>query len=84
MDDTEEDNIKQPLHGNAGGMKVTEAYAFFTQATIPNFVNLEHSSAVGEDELLYEPSVVLVQQNHGHYNIHKSRKQQPGCDWSDG
>lgn len=67
MDDTEEDleeaDSKQPLRGG-GGVHSEAAYAFFTQVNIPNFVSLDHSSAVGEDELLYEPSVVLVQQDH--------------------
>lgn len=77
MDDTEEDLeeavSKQPLHGRAGGVKPEGAYAFFTQVNIPNFVSLDHSSAVGEDTLLYEPSVVLVQQDQrpdAHCNIH--------------
>lgn len=68
MGDTEEDLelavSKQPLHGHAAGVKADGAYAFFTQITIPHLVSLDHSSAVGEDELLYEPSVVLVQQDH--------------------
>lgn len=60
----EEAVSKQLLHGKAGGIKAEGAYAFFTQVNIPNFVNLDHGSAVGEDERLYEPLVVLVQQDH--------------------
>lgn len=60
----EEAVSKQLFHGKAGGIKAEGAYAFFTQVNIPNFVNLDHGSAGGEDERLYEPLVVLVQQDH--------------------
>lgn len=46
--------------------------AFFSQFNIPNFVNLDRSSSLGEDDLLYEPSVVLEQQSHSrdaHFEI---------------
>lgn len=46
---------------------------FFSQFNIPNFVNLDRSSSLGEDDLLYEPSVVLEQQSHSrdaHFHIH--------------
>lgn len=46
--------------------------AFFSQFNIPNFVNLDRSSSLGEDDLLYEPSVVLGQQSHSrdaHFDI---------------
>uniref|UniRef100_A0A673CUA4 Melanocortin-2 receptor accessory protein 2A-like n=1 Tax=Sphaeramia orbicularis TaxID=375764 RepID=A0A673CUA4_9TELE len=47
--------------------------AFLSHFNIPNFVNLEHSSTLGEDDLLYEPSVILQRQSHsqnGHCDIH--------------
>lgn len=71
MDNTED--LKQPLHGHADGVKPEWAYVLFTQVNVPNFVSLDHSSAVGEDKLQYEPSVVLVQQDHrpdAHCDIH--------------
>lgn len=45
---------------------------FFSQFNIPNFVNLDRSSSLGEDDLLYEPSVVLEQQSHSrdaHFDV---------------
>lgn len=77
MSDTEEDLeqavSKQPLHGHVGGVKADGAYAFFTQVNIPNLVSLDPGSAVGEDEVLCEPSVMLVQRAHrpgAHCDIH--------------
>ncbi|KAG7239680.1 hypothetical protein INR49_028616 [Caranx melampygus] len=46
---------------------------FLSHFNIPNFVNLEHSSALGEDDLPYEPSVILEHQSHSqdaHSDIH--------------
>lgn len=50
---------KQPLRGRAGGVTAEDDLVFFTQFNIPNFVSLEKSSQLGEEELLYEPSAVL-------------------------
>ncbi|XP_072306875.1 melanocortin-2 receptor accessory protein 2-like [Eucyclogobius newberryi] len=47
--------------------------SFVSQFTIPNFVNLEHASALGEEDLLYEPSVTLERKAHAqelHCDIH--------------
>lgn len=46
--------------------------AFFSQFNIPNFVSLDQSLSLGEDDLLYEPSVVLEHQSHSrdaHFDI---------------
>uniref|UniRef100_A0A3B3THA7 Melanocortin 2 receptor accessory protein 2b n=1 Tax=Poecilia latipinna TaxID=48699 RepID=A0A3B3THA7_9TELE len=37
--------------------------AFLSHFSIPNFVNLDHGSTLGEDDLLYEPSVILESQS---------------------
>uniref|UniRef100_A0A3Q3FZG1 Melanocortin 2 receptor accessory protein 2b n=1 Tax=Labrus bergylta TaxID=56723 RepID=A0A3Q3FZG1_9LABR len=45
----------------------------FSHFNIPNFVNLEQSSNLGEEDLLYEPSVILERQAHSqdtHCDIH--------------
>lgn len=57
--DLEEVVSKQPLHGRAGDVTAEDDYVYFTQFNIPNFVSLEPSSELGEEELLYEPSAVL-------------------------
>lgn len=57
--DLEEVVSKQPLHGRAGDVMAEDDYVYFTQFNIPNFVSLEPSSELGEEELLYEPSAVL-------------------------
>uniref|UniRef100_A0A3Q3X314 Melanocortin 2 receptor accessory protein 2b n=1 Tax=Mola mola TaxID=94237 RepID=A0A3Q3X314_MOLML len=63
-EDTEEEQGDQPLKGLVEENKADGDCAFFPHFNIPNFVNLEHSSALGEDDLLYEPSVILEQQSH--------------------
>ncbi|TNM94871.1 hypothetical protein fugu_017630 [Takifugu bimaculatus] len=60
---------KQPLHGRAGDVTAEDDYVFFTQFNIPNFVSLEQSSELGEEELLYEPSAVL-ERREAHCDIH--------------
>lgn len=63
MDDMEEDAEEagehQPLKGLIEESKIDRECAFFSHFNIPNFVNLEHSSTLGEDDLLCEPSVIL-------------------------
>lgn len=63
MDEMEEDT-EEPLKGLVEETKADGDCAFFPHFNLPNFVNLEHSSALGEDDLLYEPSVILEQQSH--------------------
>uniref|UniRef100_A0A3Q3XB69 Melanocortin 2 receptor accessory protein 2b n=1 Tax=Mola mola TaxID=94237 RepID=A0A3Q3XB69_MOLML len=63
-EDTEEEQGDQPLKGLVEENKADGDCAFFPHFNIPNFVNLEHSSALGEDDLLYEPSVILEQSHH--------------------
>ncbi|RVE55748.1 hypothetical protein OJAV_G00229250 [Oryzias javanicus] len=48
-----------PLNGLMEESRMERERAFLSQFNIPNFVNLEHSSTLGEDDLVYEPSVVL-------------------------
>lgn len=64
-EDLEEVVSKQPLRGRAA----EDHYVFFTQFNIPNFVSLEQSSELGEEELLYEPSAVL-ERREAHCDIH--------------
>lgn len=63
-EDVEEAGGDQPLRELLGEGKTDKECAFFSHFNIPNFVNLEHSSTLGEDDLLYEPSVVLEHQPH--------------------
>ncbi|KAI3364240.1 hypothetical protein L3Q82_011044 [Scortum barcoo] len=63
-EDAEEAEVRQPLSGLIEESKTDRECAFFSHYNIPNFVNLEHSSALGEDDLLYEPSVILERQSH--------------------
>lgn len=63
-EDAEEAGGEQPLNGPTEENKTEKDCVFFPQFNIPNFVNLEHSSTLGEDDLLYEPSVILEQQSH--------------------
>lgn len=46
--------------------KSDRACAFVSHFNIPNFVSMEHSSTLGEDDLLYEPSVTLERQARSH------------------
>uniref|UniRef100_A0A3P9NIV8 Melanocortin 2 receptor accessory protein 2b n=1 Tax=Poecilia reticulata TaxID=8081 RepID=A0A3P9NIV8_POERE len=43
--------------------------AFLSHFSIPNFVNLDPGSTLGEDDLLYEPSVILERQSQAHNDI---------------
>ncbi|KAE8286774.1 Melanocortin-2 receptor accessory protein 2A [Larimichthys crocea] len=63
-EDVEEAEGHQPLNGLIEESKTDRECAFFSHFNIPNFVNLEHSSTLGEDDLLYEPSVILERQSH--------------------
>ncbi|XP_070782348.1 melanocortin-2 receptor accessory protein 2A-like [Enoplosus armatus] len=70
-EDVEEAGGHQPLKGLIEESKTERECAFFSHFNIPNFVNLEHSSTLGEDDLLYEPSVILERQSHdAHCDIH--------------
>ncbi len=72
-EDAEEAGGHQPLNGLIEESKTDRECAFFSHYNIPNFVNLEHSSTLGEDDLLYEPSVILERQSHSqdaHCDIH--------------
>ncbi|XP_034555746.1 melanocortin-2 receptor accessory protein 2A-like [Notolabrus celidotus] len=72
-DDMEEAGRHQPLSGLIEEGKVDRESAFFSQFNIPNFVNLDHSSNLGEDDLLYESSAILEHHSHSqgaHCDIH--------------
>lgn len=72
-EDGEEAGGHQPLNGLIEESTTDRECAFFSHYNIPNFVNLEHSSTLGEDDLLYEPSVILERQSHSqdaHCDIH--------------
>ncbi|XP_059213012.1 melanocortin-2 receptor accessory protein 2A-like [Centropristis striata] len=74
MDEMMEDEAesRQPtLNGLIEESKTDRECAFFSHFNIPNFVNLEHNSALGEDELLYEPSATLERQaQEAHRDLH--------------
>nr|XP_020444993.1 melanocortin-2 receptor accessory protein 2 isoform X2 [Monopterus albus] len=70
-EDVEEAGGHQPFKGLTDESKTGRDCAFLSHFNIPNFVNLEHSSTFGEDDLLYEPAVILEQQ---------SRSQDAHCD----
>lgn len=67
MDDMEEDveetGRNQPVKGLIEDSMTNRECVFLSHFNIPNFVNLEHSSILGEDDL-YEPSVILEPQSH--------------------
>lgn len=72
-EDVEEAGGDQPLKGLLEESKRDKECAFFSHFNIPNFVNLEHSSTLGEDDLLYEPPIALEQQSlsrDAHCDIH--------------
>lgn len=72
-EDVEEDGGNQNLRELIEESKMDRECAFLSHFSIPNFVNLEHSSTLGEDDLLYEPSVILEAQAHSqdpHCGIH--------------
>ncbi|XP_029903298.1 melanocortin-2 receptor accessory protein 2A-like isoform X2 [Myripristis murdjan] len=69
----EESEERQPLQGLVDEGKSDRESAFLSHFNIPNFVNLEHSSTLGEDDLLLcEPSAMLGSQSRSqdaHRNI---------------
>lgn len=68
MDEMEEDGEEAVGHQALAGLieegKTDRECAFLSHFNIPNFVNLDHNSTLGEDDLVYEPSVVLERQSH--------------------
>ncbi|KAM9355859.1 melanocortin-2 receptor accessory protein 2A-like [Pholidichthys leucotaenia] len=71
-EDLEEPGILQPLTGLIEESKTDRECAYLSHFNIPNFVHMDHSSTLGEDDLLYEPSVILEQQsksNNARYDI---------------
>ncbi|KAM6915734.1 melanocortin-2 receptor accessory protein 2B-like isoform 1-T2 [Xenentodon cancila] len=62
-EDTEEARGRRPLNGLTEKRKTDGEHAFLSPFNIPNFVNLDHGSTLGEDDLLYEPSVILEHQS---------------------
>ncbi|XP_029966037.1 melanocortin-2 receptor accessory protein 2A [Salarias fasciatus] len=68
-EDLEEAEVQQPLGGLMDDSKMDRECAFLSHFNIPNFVNLDHSSTLGEDDLLYEPSAILERQSQSH-NAH--------------
>ncbi|MED6281885.1 hypothetical protein CHARACLAT_026447 [Characodon lateralis] len=68
-EDIEESGGHQPLNGLIEESKTDRECAFLSHFNIPNFVNLDHSSTLGEDDLLYEPSMILERQSQAH-NAH--------------
>ncbi|KAM8725549.1 melanocortin-2 receptor accessory protein 2A-like [Acanthopagrus schlegelii] len=72
-EDAEETAGRRPLSGLIEECKTDKECAFFSEFNIPNFVNLEQSSTLGEDDLLYEASNMLERQSHSqdaHCDIH--------------
>ncbi|XP_008287301.1 melanocortin-2 receptor aCCessory protein 2A [Stegastes partitus] len=65
-EDVEEAVGRQHLNGLIEECKTDRECAFLSHFNIPNFVSLDHNSALGEDDLLYEPSVVLERQSQSH------------------
>ncbi|KAM4528779.1 melanocortin-2 receptor accessory protein 2A-like isoform 1-T3 [Fundulus diaphanus] len=66
-EDNEESGGHQPLNGLIEKSKTDRECAFLSHFNIPNFVNLDHSSTLGEEDLLYEPSVILERQSQAHH-----------------
>ncbi|XP_037541458.1 melanocortin-2 receptor accessory protein 2A-like [Nematolebias whitei] len=68
LDEMEEDLEETGGHQPLGGLveKTKTDREFLSHFNIPNFVNLDHSSILGEDDLLYEPSAVLERQAQAH------------------
>uniref|UniRef100_A0A3B4H6L6 Melanocortin 2 receptor accessory protein 2 n=1 Tax=Pundamilia nyererei TaxID=303518 RepID=A0A3B4H6L6_9CICH len=72
-EDIEEAGVHQQLTGLIEQSKTDRECTFLSHFNIPNFVNLDHSSTLGEDDLLYEPSVILERQSKchdAHFDIH--------------
>ncbi|KAM3861066.1 melanocortin-2 receptor accessory protein 2A-like [Diretmus argenteus] len=71
VEEGEEAEGHQPLQEVMEETNSDRESAFFSHYNIPNFVNLEHSSALGEDDLLLcEPSAMLGSQSRSH-NAHR-------------
>ncbi|XP_071323586.1 melanocortin-2 receptor accessory protein 2A-like [Trachinotus anak] len=73
VENIEEAGGHRPLKELIEESKTDRECAFLSHFNIPNFVNLEHSSPLGEDDLPYEASVVLEHQSHSqdaHCDIH--------------
>lgn len=62
-EEPEETGGNQLLKGLIEDGTADRECAFLSHFNIPNFVNLEHSSILGDDDL-YEPSVILEPQSH--------------------
>uniref|UniRef100_A0A3Q0RSV4 Melanocortin 2 receptor accessory protein 2b n=1 Tax=Amphilophus citrinellus TaxID=61819 RepID=A0A3Q0RSV4_AMPCI len=58
--------VHQQLTGLIEQSKSDRECTFLSHFNIPNFVNLDHSSTLGEDDLLYEPSAILERQSKSH------------------
>ncbi|XP_027897067.1 melanocortin-2 receptor accessory protein 2A [Xiphophorus couchianus] len=65
-EDIEESGGHQPLNELIEKSKSDRECAFLSHFNIPNFVNLDHGSTLGEEDLLYEPSVILERQSQAH------------------
>ncbi|XP_076021459.1 melanocortin-2 receptor accessory protein 2A-like [Genypterus blacodes] len=72
-EDEEEEEVKarQLLGGAMEENKTDRDSDLLAHFNIPNFVNLEQGSMLGEEDLLYEPSIILERQSH---------LQDPFCD----
>lgn len=72
LEELEEDIMEAVGHKSLSGLieenKKDRECAFLSHFNIPNLVNLDHSSTLGEDDLLYEPSVILEHQSQ---NTHR-------------
>uniref|UniRef100_A0A3Q0RR90 Melanocortin 2 receptor accessory protein 2b n=1 Tax=Amphilophus citrinellus TaxID=61819 RepID=A0A3Q0RR90_AMPCI len=68
-EDTEEAGVHQQLTGLIEQSKSDRECTFLSHFNIPNFVNLDHSSTLGEDDLLYEPSAILERQSKSHDHL---------------
>ncbi|XP_034017969.1 melanocortin-2 receptor accessory protein 2A-like [Thalassophryne amazonica] len=60
MDKMEDESGRhQLLTESAAESRTNTESVFLSHFNIPNFVNLEHNSVLGEDDLLYVPSAIL-------------------------
>lgn len=62
-EEAEEVEARQPLGGPIEEDETDRECALLDHFNIPNFVNLEHGSMLGEDDLLYDPSIILERQS---------------------
>lgn len=70
VEEEDEDGGRLSLNGLKEETKTDRECAFLSHFNIPNFVNLEHSSSLGDDDLLYEPSVILERKRDPYCDIH--------------